>query len=74
VALSALTKLAKRGLIGKQDRVVVLSTASGLKFIDFKTGYHAEALPDVESRLANRPVELPGDLDSVLKAIAAVPR
>ena len=71
VALSALMKLTERGVIKRQDRVVVLSTASGLKFIDFKLGYHAGTLPDVDSALANRLVELPGDLDSVLKAVAS---
>ena len=74
VALAALLKLTDRGVIGAQERVVVVSTASGLKFIDFKIGYHAESLPEVESKLANEPVELPGDVDSVLKAIAAVAR
>ena len=71
VALAALLKLVERGTIAAQDRVVVLSTASGLKFIDFKTGYHANALPDIESKLANRPVELPGEVDSVIKAVAS---
>ena len=71
VALAALLKLVERGTIAAQDRVVVLSTASGLKFIDFKTGYHTNALPDIESKLANRPVELPGEVDSVIKAVAS---
>ena len=71
VALSALMKLTERGVIGAQDRVVVLSTASGLKFIDFKIGYHTEALPEVESKLANRALELPGTVDSVVEAVAA---
>ena len=71
VALAALFKLVEGGVIGRQDRVVVLSTASGLKFIDFKIGYHKQALPEVESRLANEPVELPGDFDSVVKAVVA---
>ena len=71
VALSALMKLTERGVIGPQDRVVVLSTASGLKFIDFKIGYHTEALPEVESKLANHALELPGTLDSVVEAVAS---
>jgi threonine synthase len=71
VALAALLKLVDKGLIGKQERVVVLSTASGLKFVDFKIGYHTQALPDIKSELANRPMELPGDLDSVMKALAS---
>jgi len=36
VALAAVAKLARRREISRDDRVVVLSTASGLKFADFK--------------------------------------
>ena len=39
VALAVLTKLAERREIGKSDRVVVISTANGLKFTDFKLRY-----------------------------------
>ena len=72
VALAALLKLVARGEIERDDRVVVLSTASGLKFIDFKIGYHGRTLPGVESLLANSPVELPGSVDAVIEAISSV--
>jgi threonine synthase len=36
VALAALTKLRERGVIGKNDRTVVVSTAHGLKFAQSK--------------------------------------
>ena len=62
VALAVLFKLIKRGDIQKDDRVVVISTAHGLKFTDFKVGYHDSALQDVISRHANPPVELPAGL------------
>ncbi len=42
----------------------------GLKFPDFKVGYHRGALEDVKSRLANPPVELPADLDAVRGALS----
>ena len=61
VALAALMKLLERGEIGRNDRVVVISTAHGLKFTSFKTGYHEGNLPEVESRFANPPVYLPAD-------------
>jgi len=58
VALAALAKLAARGVITKAHRVVVISTASGLKFADFKVGYHEGKLADVASpRYRNTPVE-----------------
>ena len=42
VALVALFKLFERGEIKPDDRVVVVSTAHGLKFPDFKVRYHEE--------------------------------
>ncbi len=71
VALAALIKLAEKGVIQKEDRVVVISTASGLKFADFKIGYHREILQGVSARYANRVQTLPPDLERVL---AALPR
>ena len=65
VALAALIKLAERGEIRRDERVVVISTASGLKFADFKAGYHAGTLAGIETARANRPIELPNDYDQV---------
>jgi threonine synthase len=73
VALVALEKLALSGAIRRQDRVVVVSTASGLKFTEFKVRYHERAIDGVESREANAPIELPADYDRVRAAIDAVP-
>jgi threonine synthase len=72
VALAAVEKLAAQGVIARGSRVVVVSTAHGLKFADFKVGYHRGALPDVESRLANPPVDLPATLDAVRGALDAL--
>ncbi|MBM3933346.1 MAG: threonine synthase [SAR202 cluster bacterium] len=69
VALAALLKLVQRGEIKETDRTVVISTANGLKFTDFKVGYHTNVLAGVSPKLANKPVELPGDYDAVVKAI-----
>jgi threonine synthase len=69
VALAVLIKLRERQQIGPRDRVVVISTANGLKFTDFKVAYHAGSLPGIASELANKPVELPNDYDAVRRAI-----
>ena len=69
VALAALEKLVARGEIQKQQRVVVISTANGLKFTQFKIRYHDDAIEGVQSRLPNRPVELPAELEAVKKAV-----
>jgi threonine synthase len=58
VALACLEKLVARGEIQRDDRVVVVSTAHGLKFTEFKSRYHEGTLEGVESRHANRPVEM----------------
>jgi len=70
VALAALFKLLERGEIKPQDRVVVISTAHGLKFTDFKVGYHTGKLDEVSARYANPPIELPPDVGQVRDAIA----
>ena len=64
-----LIKLRKRELIDASARVVVISTANGLKFTDFKLGYHESRLPDVTPQHPNAPVELPNDYDAVRRAI-----
>jgi len=65
VALAALTKLVRRGEIRKDQRVVVVSTAHGLKFVDFKVRYHEGQLSGVDSEYANPPIELPADYAQV---------
>jgi threonine synthase len=71
VALAALERLASRGTIRRGDRVVVISTAHGLKFSDFKVGYHEERLPGLRSPLRNPAVRLAPTLGAVQDAIAA---
>ena len=72
VALGALFKLRSQNVIKKNDRVVVISTAHGLKFSNFKIDYHNEKLRDVEAKYANHPIELPADYDVVKKAIESL--
>src|SRR5215212_8565972 len=69
VALAALTKLVARGEVRRTDRVVVISTANGLKFTDFKLKYHQGALEGVPATHARQPIELPNDYDAVIRAI-----
>ncbi len=74
VALAVLNKLIERKEISSNDRVVVISTANGLKFTDFKVGYHDSTLEEVESRYANPPVELPAEIQAINEAINRVIR
>jgi threonine synthase len=68
VALAALIKLLKAGQIDRAERVVVISTAHGLKFVEMKVKYHQREL-DFPCRHANQPIELPARLDAVKDAL-----
>ncbi|MDA0709926.1 MAG: threonine synthase [bacterium] len=74
VAFAALFKLVQRGIIKKTDRVVVISTAHGLKFTEFKMGYHQNKLQahGVSPTWNNQPVVLPPDAGIVRDAIFKV--
>jgi len=70
VALAALEKLVARREIRASDRVVVVSTANGLKFTDFKVQYHEGNLADVpRPKHANHPLLLPNEYGSVREAV-----
>ncbi len=69
VALAALFKLLERGQVLPQHRVVIISTAHGLKFTGFKVGYHEATLAEVAARHANPPLKLPADEGVVRRAI-----
>jgi threonine synthase len=69
VALAVLFDLIGRGQVLPEHRVIVISTAHGLKFTGFKAGYHDRKLADVDARYANPPLELPDDSDAVRRAI-----
>jgi threonine synthase len=69
VALAVLRKLVGRKLIRPKQRVVVISTAHGLKFAEQKTAYHLGQLEGIHSQYANRPVETGADLRTVTDAI-----
>ena len=68
VALAALIKLIKAGKIDKSEHVVVISTAHGLKFTDFKVNYHEGTL-DFPCQYANKPIELPARMDAIKGAL-----
>tara|TARA_Y100001978_G_scaffold26270_1_gene22434 strand:- start:9461 stop:10684 length:1224 start_codon:yes stop_codon:yes gene_type:complete len=71
VALVALYKLLQRGEIKTNERVVVVSTAHGLKFPDFKVRYHEGALAKqgIESPYLNEPIEVDAEYEKVRAAI-----
>ena len=70
VALGALEQLVAAGTIARGERVVVVSTASGLKFADFKIGYHEATLAAAPSpRWRNQPIAVAARYDDVRVAL-----
>jgi threonine synthase len=69
VALAVLRKLVERKVIRSNQRVIVISTAHGLKFAEQKTAYHLGLIPGLQSTYANRPLELRPDAGLVHDAI-----
>ncbi len=69
VALAAMIKLLDKKILSPKDRTVVISTAHGLKFSEFKVGYHESRLEGIASRYANRPIEMAADPDAVKETV-----
>ena len=69
VALAVLIKMVERQQILPDHRVIVISTATGLKFPDFKVAYHNVAPGEPTPRYLNAPIELEADYEGVLKQI-----
>lgn len=70
VALAALEKLVSAGVIQKNHRVVVVSTAHGLKFSQFKVDYHEGRSPGFVGKYPNPPKTIAASADAVEKALA----
>lgn len=69
VALAALQNLQQKKVITPDQEVVVISTANGLKFADFKVQYHRNELQEVKPELINAPVELEASVDAVKREV-----
>ena len=69
VALAVLIKMVERKQILPDERVIVISTANGLKFPDFKVAYHNVTPGEPPPRYLNAPIELEADYEGVLKEI-----
>ena len=69
VALAATAKLVRSGVIPKVSKVVVISTAHGLKFVDFKLRFHRKELSGTSAGLTNLPIEVPSNGDAVRAVI-----
>ena len=69
VAITAFEKLVNNKVIKKTDNVVVISTAHGLKFVDFKINYHLEKLSEISNKFSNHPIEVEASTDKVMQIL-----
>lgn len=69
VALAVFLKLHEKKLFDPKDKVVIISTAHGLKFVEFKIGYHKKELEGITPDYPNQPIELPNEYNKVVDAI-----
>lgn len=69
VALAALQKLRNENIIRQEETVVVISTAHGLKFTEFKTDFHEGKIPGIRPDLQNRIQFCRPDLSEVMDTI-----
>jgi threonine synthase len=69
VALAALLKLRKSNTIQSKDRVVVISTANGLKFTEFKLKYHRGDIYQTDPQFQNKILNCSANIESVYEII-----
>ena len=65
VALGALLQMVEDKSVTRRDRIVVISTAHGLKFSEFKTRYHKREMADIHPEYANPISECAADVGQV---------
>ena len=69
VAVTAFEKLVNKKVIKKNEKVVIISTAHGLKFVDFKINYHLERLEGISNKFSNHPIEMEASTDKIIQTI-----
>ena len=69
VALGAFINLIEKKVISKKEKVVIISTAHGLKFSEFKINYHTNNTKSFKPKFPNEIIELPKDLDLIKKTL-----
>ena len=69
VALAVTRKLISSGEIESGARIVVISTAHGLKFTDFKLQTHQGRVPETDPTFRNLPIEVSADMDQVRRVL-----
>ncbi len=69
VALAAVKKLRQNGKIAESDKVVVVSTAAGLKFSEIKSNYHSGSLEKINAKYRNKIHKTKNEASAVIDVI-----
>jgi len=69
VALAALLKLKQKSIVKPEDSVVIISTANGLKFTEFKVKYHTGEIDGTNDDFRGKILNIPADTGKVKEII-----
>ncbi|MBE7410507.1 MAG: threonine synthase [Leptospiraceae bacterium] len=72
VALAALFKLLNKKVIQKGQRVVVISTANGLKFTEFKVNFHEGKIENINKKLMNSIIPCKANIQEVKERLKQI--
>ena len=70
VALAALFKQIEKGNIKRGERAVVISTANGLKFTEFKVQFHSNQIEKTDKKLVNSILNCKAEIGAVMDIIS----
>lgn len=68
-AAAGYKKLREKNIITKDELVVIISTAHGIKFSQMKMNYHKKLLKNIRTDRANLPVSLPATIEAIENVI-----
>ena len=69
VALASAIKLIDKGVIEKGSKVVVVSTATGLKFTEFKLQFHQNEIAGQDAGMVNKIISARANVDDVMSKL-----
>jgi threonine synthase len=72
VALAAMFKQIEKSNIKSGDSVVIISTANGLKFTEFKTSFHEQKIPNINTNLVNQIISSKAILPNVMDVVKRI--
>ncbi|MCC6274775.1 MAG: threonine synthase [Leptospiraceae bacterium] len=72
VALAAMLKLISKKVISKGQKVVVISTANGLKFTEFKVSFHQGKIDNINKKFINSIISCKADIGAVKEKLKEI--